>query len=369
MKNQSPQFKELSVELTHKCVFNCIFCSSSASDEPTIDDELDYYILKKVIRECIKKFNINIVSLSGGEPLIYQHFHRLIKFILKNKLDILIYTTGCILIDGKLSSWPNSFINSLIKLQQKYSNQIYLIFDIQASDEKNYEKITRVKNSFSLMEDTLKKLKKIEVIKKSSHFVPFKFNWKLIEDTLKFCLNYNLDNVKILRFVDQGRASKFVKLELDIDEFYTLQQNLIVLKEKYKEKLVLGHPIDFLFLIHSKYEIRPCRGGVDAPIILPNGNVYPCPAWKNMQELCAGNIYKQSFEEIWEGSFFILFRRFIEEEFKNIKGLCSKCYILDLCKGKCVAQRILKYCKTKEIPKCLNIGPDPLCLRLKKKVV
>ena len=365
-KNLSLQFKELSVELTHRCVMNCIFCSSSASKEPIIKEEIDYNRLKNIIKECKEKYSIKKISLSGGDPLLYSHFHDLLKFILQSELDCLIYTTGIIHDKNNLIEWPDSLINKLTSLKQEYPNDIQVIFDIQAPDKVNYEKITRVENSFSILVNTLNKLKDIKAIRKSCHFVPFKLNWNLIEETINFCLSYNFENIKILRFVEQGRASDFVKLELGIEEFYNLQRILKNLKEKYKEKLVLGHPIDFLFLIDPTYKVRPCRGGSDAPIILPNGNVYPCPAWKNIQDLCAGNIYKQNFQKIWESKYFEFFRNFILKDFEHIIGLCQECKFLNSCKGKCVAQRILKYHSTPKLPKCLDIGPDPLCLRLFK---
>jgi len=264
--------------------------------------------------------------------------------------------------------WSDNIIDYFTNFKQKYNRDIHFIFDIQAPDKINYESITRIKGSYNLLINTLKKLKNVTELKKSSHFVPFKLNWKLIEDTINFCQKYNLDHIKILRFVEQGRAAKFSLLSLNLNEFYILQKNLENLKRKYENKIKIGHPIDFQFLLDNKKVIKACRGGFDAPIILPNGNVYPCPAWKNMQNLCAGNIYNTTFEEIWNGNYFQNFRDFITEGYINIIGLCEDCQYLDECKGKCVAQRILKYHNEPVIPNCFKIGPDPLCLKLYKTI-
>ncbi len=364
MKRKNLPFNELSIEVTHRCILNCIFCSSSASNSPEIHEIIDIKRVKEIIKECKEKFKINTISISGGEPLLYPHFNELIRFILHNELDLLIYTSGIVLKNSKMCCWSDNIIDNFIDFKHEYNRDIEIVFDIQAPDKKNYELITRIKGSYNSFINTLDKLKIVPELKKSSHFVPFKLNWKLIEETINFCQKYNLDHIKILRFVPQGRAANFSLLSLNLKEFYILQKNLEFLKNKYGNMIKLGHPIDFLFLLDNNKVIRSCRGGFDAPIILPNGNVYPCPAWKKMQNLCAGNINDSSFEEIWNSNYFINFRDFITEGYVNIIGLCEDCRYLDECKGKCVAQRILKYHNEPVIPKCFIIGPDPLCLKL-----
>jgi len=369
MKKKRLPFKELSIELTHKCVLDCIFCSSSASENPIINEDIDFQRIKEIIQECKEKFKIEIISLSGGEPLIYPFFKPLLEFILENNIDVLIYTSGIIFEKNNITSWSNELIEYFIDLKRNFNNEIHFIFDIQAPDKKNYEAITRKSGSYDKLIETLNKLRNVKIFKKSSHFVPFKFNWKLINETLAFCLSYNFEHLKVLRFVEQGRASNFTSLELNLEEFYLLQRNLLYLKNRYMDKIKLGHPIDFLFLIDPQRKIRACRGGINAPIILPNGFVYPCPAWKNIQDLSAGNIYNSNFEEIWHNEYFECFRNFIKNDYINLIGLCKDCKNLNECKGKCVAQRILKYYKDPRLPDCLKIGPDPSCLKLYNRVL
>lgn len=360
------KFNELSIELTHKCILNCIFCSSNSSSNPIIKEEINFNRIKEIINECREKFGIKKISLSGGEPLIYPHFFELLDFILKEKISIIIYTTGLIQTpNNQIESWNDDLIEQILLLQNKYNKKLEFIFDIQAPNKETYESITRIENSFEKLTKTLNKIRNLN-IGKESHLVPFKKNYKLIDRTIKFCFDHHIKKVSILRFVPQGRASEFSTLQLNLDEFIILQQILLKQKEKYGDRVRLGHPVDFLFLIDKNCrEIKPCRGGYDAPVILPNGSVYPCPAWKNIQELSAGNIYNSCFTDIWNSNLFKIFRDFIDTGYKKIKGLCETCEYLDACKGKCVAQRILFYNQEHKLPNCLMIGPDPMCPKLK----
>ena len=141
--------------------------------------------------------------------------------------------------------------------------------------------------------------------------------------------------------------------------------------EKMEIDVRVGHPINFLFLtgyekLYDKEETHYCRGGLDAPLILPSGDVSMCPAWKNLEEFSAGNIYTATLEDIWNSHNFHVFRDFINRWYKTIKEPCRSCKYLENCRGKCVAQRLLARrlrgdnSKLKEL---LLAAPDPQCFR------
>ena len=88
--NSKSFFSELSVELTHKCPLNCIYCSSSA--DIAKDEYIDLGILQQIIIEAKDKFEVNTVSLSGGETFLYPHFLELYNFLADKGFNILIYT-------------------------------------------------------------------------------------------------------------------------------------------------------------------------------------------------------------------------------------------------------------------------------------
>ena len=127
----------------------------------------------------------------------------------------------------------------------------------------------------------------------------------------------------------------------------------------------------FLFLIdpNNAYVLNEphyCRGGLDAPLILPNGDVSMCPAWKNLTQFVVGNIYQKSMEDIWNSNNFRLFREFIENDYKNINEPCKTCKYLRKCRGKCVAQRLLAQDlngQQIDLADAMRNSPDPMCFK------
>ncbi len=361
-------FKELSIEVTHKCHFDCIFCSSNSSLSPKIPDILELKRLKNIINECKTKFNLHEVSISGGEPFLYPHIWPLIKYILDMELKTSIYTTGLYLDENNnITSWSRTFIDKIESIQREKKQNINFVFDIQSMESSVYEEITRKPGSYSQLLITLNLIKENRNIIKKGHLVPFRLNYSSLIKTVKELFKLNFEEIRFLRFVPQGRANNFANLNLNSFQFEQLQFILMNLKNQFGSKIQLGHPIDFQFLYDKNENIRCCRGGFDGPLILPNGQVHLCPAWKNIESLSAGNIYDTNFSEIWSGEYFQNIRTFIKEGYKKIKGLCEICPYLIKCKGKCTAQRILHFFEKYNLPDCMQYGPDPMCPMIHKK--
>ena len=193
-------------------------------------------------------------------------------------------------------------------------------------------------------------------------------NFNYLFDIADFAEKIGLAKLSFLRFVPQGRGSENIKnLLLSPNQFIELQYIMLRLQNDSKERkrnlqFRLGDPINFTFLFDHSQPIIHCRGGIDAPLILPNGDVHMCPAWKNLQHLKAGNITEKSLITIWESSpFYMNFRKFIINARKQITGACKDCAWLIYCKGGCTAQRILFNGNNIPFPCCMNISPDPLC--------
>ena len=188
-------------------------------------------------------------------------------------------------------------------------------------------------------------------------------------------MNNGFDEVRFLRFVPQGRGAD-INLFNNTDEFSEISisiRNILKMAPcSPKTKISLGHPINFLFLTGDEKlypeEYHYCRGGKDAPLILPDGTVSMCPAWKNLTKFSAGNIYETDFENIWDSGHFQVFRKFISEGYLKIHGACGICQHLQCCRGKCVAQRLLvaqNILPDASLEELLVVSPDPQCFKYK----
>ncbi|MCK5290942.1 MAG: radical SAM protein [Thermoplasmata archaeon] len=365
-------FSELSIELTHRCALNCVYCSSNASIDNY--DCIEYNNLIRTIKEAKKEFGVNVISLSGGETLLYPFFWDLYSFLVEEELEILIYTSGIIENqDGERAPISKDIAKRL--LVGGGNPKVFL--NVQGHHEDLTERINGVSGSFRLIENSIDALSS-QGLSCGAHIVPFKMNYEYIEEIYDYCLSKSFGSVNFLRFVPQGRGSD-LGLYNSKSEFAEVNRTLGVILKKNKTNgtemgVRLGHPIDFQFLTKSDSPIgddceNHCRAGSDAPLILPSGDVILCPAWKGIEGHVAGNIYTQTLSEIWRSSTFNTIREFVKKDYKNMRGPCKSCTHLDRCRGKCIAQRLMSNTEAlsnADLEDRLLWGPDPQCFRLSK---
>jgi radical SAM protein with 4Fe4S-binding SPASM domain len=351
--------QEVSIEITHDCALKCIFCSSSA-DHPSTLGELTLDEIKHIIDDAVS-CGASIVSISGGEPLLYKNIFSVLEYCRDLKLRVSMYTSGVLFDnDTKRIAVDSSIWKQLGELLE---DKLTVIFDFQSCNEKISEYLSDASDSSSLIINSITNAIN-ENIFCEIHVVPMKQNFKEIPDILNFCKKIGIKKVSFLRFVPQGRGAENIdKLELSATEFFELQNILYNAINEFDQDFIrLGHPIDFLFCIDQQCKINPCRGGTDAPLILPNGDIHMCPAWKNLKQFKAGNIADKGLKAVWEKSDFYLKFRELVDNTQLIEGLCKKCRFLEKCKGGCVAQRILLFERLNiTFPEVMYLSPDPDC--------
>ncbi len=134
----------------HGCNFNCIFCINKKS---IYDTHLPNYIIKilenqeikflnlkdfeKLIQEVLNVFDVDVVSLGGGEPTIDKNLINVVNILKKHNLKIRLLTNAYLL--------NEEYIKKLV--HHGFDENDIIIVSIKAIDSIKHKLITGIENS------------------------------------------------------------------------------------------------------------------------------------------------------------------------------------------------------------------------------
>lgn len=353
MKNKRDM--EISIEVTHDCSCKCRMCSSDAWHPSPIKNELTTQEVYSILLEGTE-IGANILSLSGGEPSVRDDVFEIID-IAKNMgyKKILYYTSGT-----QFDEDENVVPLKESTMEKLAEYKATVIFDFQNCDEKKENWLFDIDDYFKMREGVVKRLVEMGV-RTEGHFVPMTVNYSNIFSTCEYASELGIKRMSFLRHVVQGRSRQNLGLMISPKQFADMQWIFLSLIDEKIIDVRLGHPIDFTPLYDSSRKWETCRGGHDAPLIKPNGDVDMCPAWKNLPYV-AGNLREKSLKEIWyESKYYKAFREFSENKHKDAVGFCADCPYLSKCKMGCTAQRLIWNLHPDDIKEAMLYGVDPMC--------
>ncbi len=330
--------KELCLEIISTCPMRCIHCSNDS----ILQEELKFNEITSIIDD-FKDLGGKVLEISGGEPLEHTDLLKIIRYSKTRGLEVRMYTSGLISKNGEFVSITDSLAKDL-----KNSGLDKMIFNIEGSKSTTHELFTGMKGSYK------KEIESISVAISAVlwvgiHFVPTKLNFREIGQAIAISNALGVSEFAILRFVPQGRGlMNREKLELSHEEYEELFYALN--KIKLHSRIRIGHPLNCFI---SDSESSECIAGKSLCLIRPNGDVVPCPAFKQNADYVVGSIKDNSLIDIWFNS--EILQKFRTFKYENITG-CRNCPLLPKCQGGCTAQRILTWGD-------FSRGNDPLCLR------
>lgn len=328
-------------ELTLACNMNCIHCGSSAGkadkNELTTKESLN-------LCDQLSELKCEIISLTGGEPLLRSDCFEIGKRIKDLGIDLNIISNGLVLDEKNID-----------KLREL---EIYgLGMSIDGAKAKTHDSIRGIRGSFDKCISSLELLKKANIPTTVITTV-HKGNLKELPMIREKILNKaNAWQLQIAAPI--GRFPE--KLILSKEEYYSLALFIVATRKKYsvKEFAVMGaHSIGYNSQILRSTMIIPvwkgCQAGITTMAIQSNGNVKGCLSLPD--NYVEGNIRKRSLKDIWNDSNFASYSRNFKKE--NMKGSCRDCKYGKSCKGGC---RTMSTALTGEL------NCDPYCLYLIEK--
>lgn len=308
------KFPSCYFEINSTCNLNCIHCYNDSNGENRI--VVSFEIIKNVIDE-LKKKEVKILSLSGGEPILHPDFEKIVKYTNDLDIDVHVATNGILL----------NIVNLDI-LKALKSIQISL----DGACEKTHEKIRNKKGCFQKVIDNILYLNKVypQINEKLSlKMVINKLNKEEILDYINLAKSLSIKDVRLSFMVLTGRAENNNEINLSYDE------KLSLIKDVNNE--IPNHPsmnisslgtTDVCPFTTEKEEVT---FGIRIDY---NGDVYPCQTISD-KKFSFGNINENNISNILTDKKLSEFLYEMRERQKYIQK-CGKCVWKKQCNGGCV---------------------------------
>ena len=371
MENVS--LEEVSLELSNRCYGRCMHCSSDSTAEDNSEQELPLEKWIDVIGQAANS-GAKVISLSGGDPLIYPRWKTVVSAVTSYGMGVLFYTSGIketrqITRTGDEPNEDDDFVLvegisnlDLLHLKDAFSYSWgKIIFSLEGSDAQTHDRIVGVHGSFNNTLQSIAFAKEIG-LEVELHFTPMAGNWFQIEGFLSLAKTLSINKVSFLRLVPQGRSCVNARdTALSPESFVAVQK--LLYEWEGKPDFRIGCPLSFGHLLGYVDQRPRCHAGLDMLLIRPNGDVHACAAAKEAGALQLGNVSKCSLSFIWKESRNIKALRKFHVEDAAI-GECVKCPWKYCCGGGCPAQRIIYNINNigfGSLWSQLISGVDPMC--------
>ena len=288
ISNYPKPLENLEIEITNQCNLKCKHCFNKYLNK--------YYNLSVEKFEQIivegRKIGLQIVTITGGEPLLHNCFNEFVKILKKYKMPFILFSNGWNLDEKLINELSDS---TLFKIN----------ISCDGHDSKSHDEFRGVSGSFSRVIKAANLLKKYKI--------PFEFSCVLHKK--------NIDNVKkmINLFNSFGvqYAFDFIIKEGNASKNY---EDISISETEYAKTIVLNSSA----LKINKIDIF-CGICINMLYISSNGDVKLCPSLSN--EYVIGNVFQRGLETIWASSIY-----------KHNDIHCEQandCQYYDYCKGGC----------------------------------
>lgn len=309
----------LYIELTSLCNLNCPYCYN---DSGLKRSSLQYDLLVNRIDELIENYNCT-VSLSGGEPLLYERMDDLLLFLKSKQIMTSIATNGT-LVDQRFVDFvtKNNILLSHVQISMDGSTNVI------DSHSRGHNHFQQALSAIHLLNDN--------GVKVNVNFVITKHNYLDIENMIQFAINVGVSRINFSFLNMIGRAEENNSLDISAVEKECIINQLKSIKAQYTKAIELNIPE----INYSKCPLINSQNRFISPRIDSEGNVYICHMFVGKQ-YSLGNIYDSSIEETINGKIYAAFVDKIKWHTQQRNQHCNACLIEKYCSGLCPALYIM----------------------------
>lgn len=324
--------KEIRIEVTQRCNLKCRYCYVEHLTKTKRREELSFEEIKRVINEAMKQ-GLEIVSLTGGEPLIkYDLVKKVIKFASNKGLKTGILTNGILTTEDKIK-----------ELKKLGLDWIRISLD---GSNKRINSLCRDKRGFNNIIDTIKFSKKAglyTIIRSAAN----NKNRDDLKNLIKLAIKLKVDRIDIQPIYPTHNKKINKEFILSTENHKKLATELLKFRRKIKSpiKIILYYNwFEFLLPEYKREPVYMSSCGRTFCFVDAFGFVKTCGPNSKL----LGNIRNKNILDIWNNS------KFLKQVRKNERyEICKACDKFNLCLNSCPAATYNLYKNLKHSP--------PLC--------
>jgi radical SAM protein with 4Fe4S-binding SPASM domain len=317
-----PTPTHVSIELTYQCNFSCkhCYCESSPSETQLWNKEKLFEVIKDLASS-----GIQIIELTGGEPLIHPDFMPILELCSQSFPLIGINTNGYLL--------NEDHIKPFLKLK----NRLFFQVGLEGDNPEYVDDFCDQEGAFENSKKAIQILSKEGFITRAAMTVTPK-NLDQMRSTARLAKKLGATNFIISTVVPMGRGRSH-DLIFSSGGLPELFEEAEALKEELGD-FVFDAPEALTKDIYDEDEHLNCGAGSRSICITPNGDVKMCPM-SNPNDLYFGNVYIENLNTIFSRSLPLV----ISEVKDPRPKICGSCEHIDYC-GYCLARGIQRYNET-----------------------
>ncbi|MDI6840288.1 MAG: radical SAM protein [bacterium] len=301
------------IETTTRCHMKCIMCEHTYWNEPARDMSFEEF--KAIVDQFPR---LKWIGLTGiGESFLNKDFMKMLRYLKSKSVYIEIYDTFY-LVDKKIAE-------ELINLRIDR-----ILPSIDGATKETYERI-RVGSNFERVIENVRYLSQLKN-RKSLVYPDICFHYIVTKINLHEMLPY----IELVHTIvkDMEVSIQFTRALHSFEEiedlFIEIPPEVITAVEKKAKELGI-HLIWNIDVSQDKLPIYRCTAWIE-PFIFATGHVIPCCAGNEanrrefQKKYSLGNVFEQSFREIWKGKEYRNFRKMLSKNKVPIQCKNCSCY-------------------------------------------
>lgn len=278
---------EIEISPSGTCNHRCIFCAVDYIGYQS--NFLDKSVILRDISQMSRKGLKSVICSGEGEPLLNRNMPDIAKGIKACGVDVAMSSNGVLFTKEMANDCLDAFT--------------WIRFSVASMEEESYDKIQRGKaGDLDKVKTNLAEAVRIKKGKRLRTTLGVQClllpdNMLQLVEMAKQLKEIGVDYLTIKPYSQHLHSENTFQIEydamLDVEE---------EINQYATEDFAIYFRTNAMKKMHHEKCYKQCYGLPFMTHIDAKGSVWPCVAHIGTEELCYGNIYDQTFEEIWEGT-------------------------------------------------------------------